>query len=89
MMTQQISKGTSLVADFLDLGGHIGDKRDAVARVLAAQHPNDLVGCRGCHIALGALRLVAGAHTPMLRMGGMGCAKAFRTFGASRERFPG
>ena len=34
----------------------IGDKRHAITPVLAAQHPNDLVGGRGCRIALGTLR---------------------------------
>ena len=49
-----------LFADFLYLGSQIGNERYAIAGVLAAQHPNGLVGGRGCHIALGALRGVAG-----------------------------
>lgn len=49
-----------LFADFLYLGGQIGNERYPIAGVLAAQHPNGLVGRRGCHIALGALRGVTG-----------------------------
>src|SRR5262245_33725540 len=56
LLARSVSRSIRVAFDLLDLGGHIGDKRHAIARVLAAQHPNDFVGGRGCRIALGTLR---------------------------------
>ena len=75
--------GIRVAFNLFDLGGSIGDKRYAIAAVLAAQHPNDLVGGRGCRIALGTLRGITGVtlspnfrgddiHGPSLCLSGMG-----------------